>query len=149
MLSNALSFEEMRYGMALLEGTGREGIMQKAWNWFLQNPLGGFSYYLECGGEYPHNLFMNALLQGGLFGGILVLSISITQLFIIFKVLWDVFKGGKQYSVSLLLACIAYFVYTLNSFFHNPSLSSGVAMFFILWAIARASLEKEGYFQKR
>ena len=133
-LSSHISYEEMRYAAIGLDDNRRVSIALDAIKWIIQYPAGGASYYFKMGGHYPHNVFINAFLYGGIIGGSILIGILLSQLYKIERVLLSYFQ--KDSYSSLLLACsIAYLCYTFNSFFHNYSLVFGGETIFLLWAM--------------
>ena len=126
-----------------MEDDNRVENALNALKWVWHNPYGGASFYYASGGYYPHNVFVNALLYGGVFGGTVVIGILIAQLVKIGQVFFSYIKG-KTDSTLLLVSCVAYLSYTMNSFFHNFSLVLGGEMIFLLWAMISSLLDKGG-----
>lgn len=138
-----VSFENMRYATEGLSDEHRSSLLKRGLDYFLNHPFGGnTAYYVYNYGGAPHTVFINAFLYGGLFGGIIVLGIMFKQITIIMGVLKKAYIK-KCYSFFLIVFCVAYLVYTLNSFVHNHSLPFGTPMFFVLWGVVVATLNKE------
>jgi len=140
--NQVFSFEEMRYSTIGLEDNYRRGFSKKGWEFFLANPLGGIYAFRAAGNIDPHNLFVNALLYGGLFGGVLILVYIVYQLVLVSKIMIDTYRS-KKYSSLLLAFSLAYLCYTINSLFHNMSLLYGDVMYFLLWGGIVSLLEVE------
>lgn len=141
--SQFVSFEDLRYTSMGMEDDNRIEHALNALKWVWHNPYGGASFYYDSGGYYPHNVFANALLYGGVFGGTVVIGILMVQLVKIGQVCLSYIQG-KTKSVLLVVSCMAYLCYTINSFFHNFSLVLGGEMIFLLWAMISSLLDKEG-----
>lgn len=135
-----ISIGEMRYNTVEDEGL-RWNLIENGWHYFLEHPLGAYQQWVAEGNQQTHNIIINALLLGGLFGGLIGIGIIISQVFKIVKILIN--TNRNFYSPLLVVLAIAYLDYTLNSLFHNPSLLAGISMYFVLWG-AIVSLNKEG-----
>lgn len=140
--TQVFSFDEMRYSTQGLVDDRRDTYADKGWQYFWLNPLGGIYAFRAAGNIDPHSLFVNAMLYGGLFGGVLILAYILYQLVLVSKVMIRTFRSNK-YSSILLAFSLAYLCYTLSSLFHNSSLVYGEAMFFLLWGGVAALLEVE------
>lgn len=140
--SHFFSFEETRYVVVGMKDEDKVEQATSAIKWVLHNPIGGANYYYASGGYYPHNFFANALLYGGIFGGMVLIGILIAQLVKIGKVFLS-YTRGKTSSVLLVVSCVTYLCYTINSFSHNYSLVFGGEVIFLLWAMITSLLEKE------
>lgn len=140
--SRYITYEEMRYTTKGVEDSKRTGYFFTALNWvFGHNPLGGANAFYAQGGYYPHNIVANALLYGGVFGGTVLLTILITQLVKIANTVLSYHRGN--HSTLLLVLCMAYLCYTMNSWFHNYSLVFGGEIIFLLWAMISSLPERE------
>lgn len=140
--SQFISFEDTRYVEQGMVDYDKIESASNAIKWVLYNPMGGANYYYDSGGYYPHNIFANALLYGGIFGGMVLIGILIAQLVKIGKVFLS-YTRGKTSSVLLVVSCVTYLCYTINSFSHNYSLVFGGEVIFLLWAMITSLLEKE------
>lgn len=140
--SRFVSFEDTRYVVQGMTDENKINQARSAIEWVLHNPMGGADCYYSSGGYYPHNFFANALLYGGVFGGTVLIGIFIAQLVKIGQVCISFIKG-KTKSILLVVSCMAYLCYTINSFFHNYSLVLGGEMIFLLWAMISSLLERE------
>lgn len=140
--SQFVSFEDTRYVAKGMVDYDKIDQAKNGLIWVLSNPLGGANSYYASGGYYPHNFFANALLYGGVFGGMVLIGILIAQLVKIGKVFHSYMKG-KTSSVLLVVLCVAYLCYTINSFSHNYSLVFGGETIFLLWAMISSLLEQE------
>lgn len=134
------SFDRMRYNSVADNGL-RIQLVKNGWQYFMQHPLGAYLQWVEEGHEQAHNVIVNSFLMGGVLGGIIGVYIIISHIVKLLFIVFSSFK--KEYSTLLLVLVVAYLNYTLNSFFHNPSLLGGVAMYFVLWAGICCLYEKE------
>ena len=134
------SFEDMRYVSLGLKDEKRIDYVFDALKWVQHHPMGGASSYYALGGEYPHNFFVNAFLYGGVFGGLILTGILIVQLIKIAQITLSFIKKDTRFPL-LLVSCLAYLCYTMNSFFHNYSLVFGGEMIFLLWAMISSLLD--------
>lgn len=140
--SQFFSFEDTRYVTQGMVDYDKIDQAKNALKWVMSNPLGGANSFYASGGYYPHNFFANALLYGGIFGGMVLIVIFFAQLVKIGKVFHS-YMRGKTSSVLLVVLCVAYLCYTINSFSHNYSLVFGGEIIFLLWAMISSLLEKE------
>ena len=129
-----ISLGDMRYAAIGMSDNRRISIATEALDWILHNPIGGSSYFYSMGGYYPHNFFVNALLYGGIIGGLVLIGILFAQLIKIATIYISYYRKSA-YTPLLLVTSSAYLCYTLNSFFHNYSLVLGGEMIFLLWAM--------------
>lgn len=124
------SLDDMRYKS--VEDSGLRGrLIQNGWHYFMDHPFGAYLQWVFEGHEQAHNVFINSLLMGGIIGGVVGIAIIICQLVKVAKILLESLK--KEYSTMLVVLALAFLDYTMNSFFHNPSVLGGVAMYFVLW----------------
>lgn len=137
-----VTVEELRYSELGLDEGGRASLSKAGWEFVANYPLGGEIEYHSLGIRDPHNLLTNSFIFGGIFGGVVITLLIFFQLFICLKVLCNSFIHRNQNNL-LVLFSLLYIVYTLNSFFHNPSLPAGVAMFFVCWGGVVAVAEKD------
>ena len=124
------SSSEMRYAQGMQDRT-RRTILRGAWEYLLSHPLfGGRFQSQSLGLRPPHNLFFNAWLYGGVFGLLVVLGITIKQVFLIAKQ-----TIGQSFSTnySKTIFGLAFFAYTANSMVHNQSIVTGDAVIWVLW----------------
>ena len=129
-----ISIEDLRYISAGVEDTRRIDNAINALNWLIRYPAGGANSFYDMGGYYPHNIFINALLYGGIIGGGILIGILFSQMYKIWGIMYSYYQKEK-YSSLLLVCGIAYLCYTFNSFFHNYSLVFGGETIFLLWAM--------------
>ncbi len=149
VILNNLTSSEMRYNS--FDMSNRIAIYSKAWDFFMQHPLGGFYLCLNAIEFYPHNLFLNALIFGGWFGGLMIFVILGMQFIEIIPTFF--YRIKEQENFALLLFGVAYTVFTINSFVHNLSIVTGDATIWILWGgfvalIDRVRKTAEYQFQK-
>lgn len=142
--SSLVSLDDTRYVTQAMDGGGRESLAAGGWLFLEHHPLGGIMEFHALGNRDSHNAVTNAFLFGGIFGGIVVLSIIFAQLWAIIKILYKSFQQ-RRYSFALIVFSLMYLDFTLNSFFHNASLMSGNFLFFLAWGVIVSLLEKENY----
>ena len=131
-----------RYATLQGESSGRELFWKKAFNYFSMNPLGGYYDYYANGGYPPHNFIPNSYLNGGIFGGTIVVALVFIQLFICLRVMYEsMFE--KKHSIVVVVLTLIYLAYTGNSCFHNLCLATGDETAFMWWAILACLLEQE------
>ena len=135
------SLGDMRYSAVKDEGM-RGGLIRDGIQFFFDHPLGAYEQWINEGHYQAHNVLVNALLMGGLFGGMIAIYIIVTQLLKVSSVMLGTMRNNS-YSYLLLIIALAYLDYTMNSFFHNPSILDGTAMFFVLWGIFSALFYSE------
>ena len=140
--SRFMSVEEMRYSTEGFDVGGRSTFSARGWDFVKDYPLGGEIEFHTLGIMDPHNVFTNSYIFGGLFGGTIVFLIILFQLFIILKISIESFVY-KTHNNLLLTFSLLYLTYTMNSFFHNPSLPAGSPMFFVLWGMVASLRENE------
>lgn len=140
--TSLISFEESRYVAVGMMDERRVNAAVKAMEYVFNNPLGGSNDFFASGGYYPHNFFVNALLYGGVFGGTILIVLLLSQLLLIAKIIYANIVKNK-YSSLIIVSCIAYLSYTINSFAHNASLVLGTEMFFLFWSMITALLSIE------
>ena len=100
-------------------------------DYLLQNPLGGIGDYMSKGNIPPHNIIYNAILYGGIIGGVIIIILLILQMLKIFPYLYKTNK--LENSEWMFIFGLMYFDYTLNSLFHNSSIVTGAFLFFVWW----------------
>ena len=135
-----LAESETRHSLGVNLIEDRLGLFRRAWAFFLDNPMGGFFEFVEINGIYPHNLFLNALIQGGLLGGIALFVVLIMQFSKIIPSFVKSLKGYDDFVVFIF--AFATTAYTINSLVHNLSIASGDANYWILWGAFLAMMER-------
>lgn len=124
------SSSDMRFTKGFDMG-GRESLRATAWEYIMSNPFGGFYEYNAIGYRHPHNFFVNAILYGGVFGGMAIIVLLIIQ---IIKIIPYLFKKATDENVQgAFLWGLVYINYSINSLVHNASIVSGVFLFFVWW----------------
>lgn len=124
---------ESRMAELGIDATGRDFIYSFAWNYYLDHPIfGGYFYLSDNYGIAPHNLILNALIYGGLFGGLAVISLAVKQ---IKPIIGALINNNSSVNHTAFIVGIGYLAFTLNSFLHNKSLVTGDAMLWMLWAV--------------
>lgn len=94
-------------------------------------------------GTEAHNIILNAFIWGGLFGGIVILTMIWKMLCHSISVLW---KGRRNLVLSSVFA-LGFCSYTTTSLFHNVSIISGSELSFLLiaWMSIAVYLENINY----
>lgn len=136
---------DTRYALGL-DLTNRDFILIHALAFIQDNLLqGGFHLYMQTN-PYPHNLALNALIYGGLFGGIVILALVFLQSI---KVIKYIFRPMKEIDLSAFIFGLAFLAFTASSIFHNLSVVSGEGIIWIIWAafffIGYGDKEKKKY----
>lgn len=140
-LTGLMAESESRHSLGINIMEERAGIYRRAWAFFVENPMGGFLEFIDTKNMYPHNIFLNALLQGGIFGGIAILVLLIMQFS---KIIPYFIKPIKDYDdVVKITFAFAFTAYSINSLVHNLSIVSGDANIWILWGGFLAVLERQ------
>lgn len=129
-LSGIISNGDSKYVNKGLDMSGRWEIYEYAINYFLEYPFGCYFQYMDYFEKDPHNIFLSALLYGGLLGFVIILIILTLQ-----------FIAGTQFlrkqnnTISVGHICLfAYAVYIGNALFHNHSIVNGSCTAWLLWA---------------
>lgn len=128
---DALLLSDLRY-LRGFDDQGRGELRRAAWDYILSNPFGGAFDYGASGNRVPHNFFMNALLCGGLIGGISIIYLLFIQIKKILPYLHHLPKATNAQGA--FIWGLMYIDYTLNSMMHNASMASGSFLFFVWWA---------------
>jgi O-antigen ligase len=119
----------------------RDEYHNAAWSYLFNNPFGGTFEFSAAGNGLPHNFFLNALLCGGILGGIILIWLLIIQI----KKIWPYILPTSKFSNAegAFVWGLLYIDYTLNSMLHNISIASGAFLFFVWWAafLALASID--------
>lgn len=131
IIEGTIDVNSMRY-FEKISQTSRMDLFANSLDFFAKHPLGAIYQWIEEGHEQAHNVLSNSFLYGGLFGGIIILWIIIMQMCICARILY-MHIVQNRYSSILVIFCMAYFDYTFNSFFHNPSIVGGTPFYFVLW----------------
>lgn len=121
---------DTRYALGL-DLTNRDFVLIRALAFIQDNLLqGGFHLYMQTN-PFPHNLALNALIYGGLFGGIVILVLVFLQTI---KVIKYIIRPMKQIDLAAFILGLAFLAFTANSIFHNLSVVSGEGVIWIIWA---------------
>lgn len=123
---------ESRFANKGLEDSNREITYRQTIDYLMDYPLIGGLHRLRAKyGIYPHNLFFNAFVYGGIVGGVAILLILFWQI----KPLWRVLRRKiADTNPVCFFAGLAYIAYTLNSLVHNRSIVTGDEVIWMLWA---------------
>lgn len=124
------SLNGMRYVKGFEDET-RAVIYQKSIDYLSQHILFGGRFRSQAIGlRPPHNLFLNAWLYGGLLGLLIVVGLTIKQVFNVAK--QAIGKSFLENYPKTILG-LAFLAYTANSMVHNLSIVTGDAVVWILW----------------
>lgn len=88
--------------------------------------LGGWNTFCTKYVFPPHNIFLNSLIEAGIFGFFIALVLYFRQL----KMSWSIPKLDEN-----ILIIYAFIAYTLNSQLHNDSILTGDVIVWTLWGI--------------
>lgn len=108
----------------------RQDLWKIAYDYIMYHPFDANLF--DFGKRYPdvaaHNLFLNAFLCCGMFGGLLILYILI----VFSKRCVDIYKLRKSVKVEYYLAALAFIAFNFISLTHNNSVVNGNIVFWIL-----------------
>ena len=115
----------------------RERLLRNGLNFVADNTMwGGPLAYMDANAGLPsHNFILNALIYGGLFGGIILIVLFAK---ILIKAIRLVFNKYKRNSSSFFCA-IALICFLLQGMFHNESLITGSTLLFVLFSLMLTS----------
>lgn len=117
----------------------REQLYDSAIKFISENYLaGGRIAYSNIDNHSAHNVFLNAFLYGGLFGGILILIIYFRMCF---KAIRIILRENRQ-AMSTVLA-FGLLSFNIISLTHNNSLLTGEPIIWIIYALMLLSLKYE------
>ena len=122
-----LQGSNLRYAKELNLGGERGTLAKIGWDYFKSSPMGAYFEYEAHGFPYPHNVFVNMFLVGGVFGVIKYLYQSIHIRNLTLPFFWG----------------LMFLAYTLNSLTHNASIVFGTFEFFVFWNAMIALRAKE------
>lgn len=131
-----------RYTDQGLDDGGRSIYIDNALNYLAGNLLGGYFEYSATGAMPPHNLFINALLWGGVFGGSVLIVMLLRQIWQAVKVL---ITEMKYLPAQCVFFGMLFLVYTGNSLLHNESVVTGSSTPWLYWAMFITYYEKYKY----
>lgn len=141
-LFSYVNFGETRYAILGGGADGRDVYWAKAFEFVRMHPLGGAYAFYADGGYPPHNFIPNSYVNGGLFGGTIVVALVFAQIGICVKLLFEAFYK-KNHTMPVVALALIYLGYTGNSCFHNLALSMGDETAFMWWAILVSLLAQE------
>lgn len=118
---------------------GRSSLNEKSMDFILSNPMGGFYDFMQQYHVYPHNLFFNALIYGGLLGGLCIFVLFIKQFILIIPTLT---KQITDINYDFFIFSLMFAAYNLCSITHNQSVVTGDPTFWVLWALCLSSWKK-------
>ena len=137
----ALQGGDLRFSKEIDIAGERGALARIGWDYFINHPLGAYYEYDFLGYPYPHNVFVNMFLTGGIFGGIAVLIMFFKQIVAIVKYLFRSMRTRKITIASMW--GLMFIAYSLNSITHNASIVFGTYDFFIFWGAFEAIKKKE------
>lgn len=112
----------------------RSDIWNTAQTYIADNLMwGGPLHFLQKAGHFPHNFFYNALIYGGLLGGIFVIVVFFK---IVIRVIKSLRKGSSSEEIVYAIALLSYL---MQGMFHNASLVTGSVTIFVLLGLMEAS----------
>jgi len=125
--------KESRFAEKGLDTSDRDVIYSQTIDYLMDYPLIGGLHRLRAKyGIYPHNLFLNAFIYGGIVGGVAILLIFFWQI----KPLWKVLRRKiADTNPVCFFAGLAYLANTLNSLTHNRSIVTGDEVIWMLWGL--------------
>lgn len=130
---NQLAFSDnSRYEHGFDYGEERGHIASQVWEFFVKNPLGGYFKYKELA-AYPHNVFLNALVFGGLFGTIAIIVLLFKHLAKVIRVVFSKFQNTNANAIFIF--ALMFICFNANSLTHNASLVSGDASYWVYWGV--------------
>ena len=120
--------------------SGRSSLNDMSMEFLSNNPMGGFFEFFRQYHSYPHNLFFNALIYGGLIGGMCIFVLLWKQVLLVFPTLA---RRISPYNYELFLFALMFIAYNLCSITHNQSVVTGDPTFWVLWGLCLTSYKKD------
>lgn len=112
----------------------RSNIWDAAKNFIAENLMwGGPLHFLQKAGHFPHNFFLNALIYGGVIGGIFIIVVFLK---IVYRVVRAIRKGSSSEEIVYATALLSYL---MQGMFHNASLVTGSVTIFVLLGLMESS----------
>lgn len=112
------------------DAVNRDVLFHKSFEFISENLLFGGFYKLLDSGVTAHNLILNALIYGGIFGALFIFSLLYQQ----FKEIVKIYTRGISIdNYQNLVIGSVFIAYTLNSFIHNLSIVTGDALIWVIW----------------
>ena len=120
---------DSRYAMGYSLSEERGDITRNALEYLFTHPIGGINEFSTLY-HYPHNLFINAFMYGGLLGGIALIVLLLKQVILLSKISLEKVSPNniQRFIFAMMFAC-----YTINSLTHNLSIVTGEPTFWIFW----------------
>lgn len=118
---------------------GRTGLNNMSYQFLVSNPWGGFFDFYNQYHVYPHNLFYNALIYGGIIGGFSIFSLLWKQMKLSYSIIT---KRIEETDYDFFLFSLMFLAYNLCSLTHNQSVVTGDPTFWVLWALCVATYKK-------
>ncbi|MBD5325297.1 MAG: O-antigen ligase family protein [Bacteroides sp.] len=94
--------------------------------------VGGRAGYERINEHSAHNIFLNAIMYGGLFGGIVIIAIYFRMCYKAVRIIVLQFNHRRNVSVAFAYSLLTY---NLISLTHNSSLLTGDPIIWILYAM--------------
>lgn len=117
-----------------VDNDSRSSIWNTAQNFITDNFMwGGPLHFLQKAGHFPHNFFFNALIYGGLLGGIFVIILFFK---IVFRAIKALRNGSSSEEIVYATALLSYL---MQGMFHNASLVTGSVIIFVLLGLIEAA----------
>lgn len=138
---NYMMFGQTRYATAGFDyASSRSSLNNMAMEFLSNNPMGGFFEFYRQYHVYPHNLFFNALIYGGLIGGMCIFVLLWKQVLLVFSTLA---RRISPHNYELFLFSLMFIAYNLCSITHNQSVVIGDPTFWVLWGLCLTSYKKD------
>ena len=119
---------------------GRSMLNNMSLEFLLSNPWGGFFDFFKQYHVYPHNLFYNALIYGGIIGGLSIFSLLWKQIKLSFSIIT---KRIKESDYDFFIFSLMFLIYNLCSLTHNQSVVTGDPTFWVLWALCVSTYKRK------
>lgn len=124
-------------GFVYSDGRSRHNDMSL--EFLVSNPWGGFFDFYKQYHIYPHSLFYNALIYGGIVGGCSIFLLLWKQLSLIFS---TIIKKIRDQNYDFFFFSLMFVAYNLCSLTHNQSVVTGDPTFWVLWALCFSTWKK-------
>lgn len=122
-----------------LDSTNRDRIYIRAFEFIQNNFIWGGRFKLRVTeGFAPHNLFLNAWIDGGFVGFLAILWLTIKQCVAVIRLVFHKLDS-KQFD--FIVCGLAFLGFTLNSMLHNASIVTGDMIIWMLWGVFWTNVE--------
>ena len=119
--------------------SGRTSLNDMSIEFLMGNPIGGFYDFYSQYRVYPHNLFFNTLIYGGIIGGSCIFILLWKQIALVFS---TITRKISAVNYELFIFSLMFVAYNLCSVTHNQSVVTGDPTFWVLWGLCFASWKK-------